>query len=361
MYQNESIYIAGPECFYPGGTKILDAMRRRAESFGFTVSLPNDVPLKLDHEDLRKNGDAIFQNCADSMNRSTAIVADLETFRGTEPDGGSIYEVGMAFARGARCYAYTRDKRAMVHKYQGAQLQGGAVHDLDGRVLPYQNLPFSPAVLGSCKIIEGDFDDCLRLLMCDIDEERKRGTRAAPVENTPPRKSALSDKPVVYLAGPARYSTGAAEQYAKMGALCANYGFHAIDPMAGMALLNTREDPYAGAGAAFQNWQQCVRDCDILLADLNDFHGLEPNSDVSFEAGMAWQLGKTCFGYMADTTIMRKRIPHYGEERENRDIYGNDVENFGYPINLMFASSMPVFEGDFEAVLEKAVKEATAQ
>ncbi len=361
MYQSESIYIAGPECFYTGGVKILNAMRRRAESFGFTVTLPNDNPLRLDNKDLRKNGDDIFKNCAHSINKSTAIIVDLETFRGAEPDGGSIYEVGMAYAQKARCYAYTRDKRAMVHKYQGARLQNGLVYDLDGRVLPYQNLPFSPAVVGSCKIIEGDFDDCLQLLMTDIDEERKHGAQSATIELLPPRKSALSDKPVVYLASPVRYDTGAAERYAQMKNLCVDKGFYAIDPMEGMALLKAQANPYAGAGAAFQNWQQCVRDCDILLADLNDFHGWEPNSDVSFEAGMAWQLGKTCYGYMADTAIMRKRIPHYGEERENRDIYGNDVENFGYPVNLMFASSMPVFEGDFEAVLEKVVKEATAQ
>lgn len=353
MYQGEHIYIAGPECFYSGGTQILDSMRRRAESFGFTVSLPNDNPHKLDHKDLRLNGDAIFKNCADSMNLTTAIIVDLEFFRGTEPDGGSIYEVGMAYARGARCYAYTRDKRATIHKYQGATLKNGQVYDLEGRVLPYQNLPFSPSVVGSCKIIQGDFDDCLHMLMTDIDEERKLGCGVVPTNPPKPNKSSLSDKPVVYLATTHRYNRDAAKQYASLQNICKDLGWYAIDPMDGMAQLAKEGDPYKSAYAAFQVWQSHVRDCDFLVADLNNFHGWEPNNDVSFEAGMAWQLGKQCAAYMHNTANMRHRIPHYGEDQKYRDIFGNDVENFSYPINLMFASSMPIYQGDDGEVLDK--------
>ena len=177
MSKKECIYIAGPECFYRDGFTALDAMRRYAEYNGFDVSLPNDTPLKLDHEDLRLNADAIFGNCRVSMNRSTIIIADLEFYRGPEPDGGTIYELGMAYARGIRCYGYTRDKRSMVWKYQHAALRGGEVYDLKGRVLAYKDLPFSPDVVGSTKIVEGDFRDCLRALMTDLEEERKLGPR----------------------------------------------------------------------------------------------------------------------------------------------------------------------------------------
>ena len=116
FYQDENLYLAGPECFYPNGSQRLAAMRRQAEAYGFGVALPNDNPLSLDNADLQKNADSLFKNCADSINASTAILVDLETFRGTEPDGGSICELGMAYARNLRCYGYTRDGRNMVHK-----------------------------------------------------------------------------------------------------------------------------------------------------------------------------------------------------------------------------------------------------
>jgi nucleoside 2-deoxyribosyltransferase len=361
ILEGEAIYIAGPECFYVNGYDSLGAMRKESEYYGCKVTLPNDNPLNLDHEDLRKNADEIFVNCANSMNQSTAIIADLETFRGCEPDGGSIYEIGMAYARGIRCYGYTRDLRNMVHKYPLAVLKDGVVYDHDGRELPYQNLPFSPCVMGSCKVIEGNYSDCLQQMIADIHEEQKDAViRSRKKEACVPGSTLeKQDRPVVYLAGPERYDRDAAAVYEKRKALCESYGLMAVTPMddaPGVERISS-ENPYLQAYNDFDRWQQHVRNCDIILGNLNDFHGWEPNSDVSFECGMAWQLGKKCFGYMDSTAIMRKRIPHYGEDKNNKDIYGNDVENFNYPINLMFSSSMPILEGSFEQALEQMAEQ----
>ncbi|MPN55245.1 hypothetical protein SDC9_202925 [bioreactor metagenome] len=117
------------------------------------------------------------------------------------------------------------------------------------------------------------------------------------------------------------------------------------------------EDPYARAAQTLRRNAEHVRACDILIANLNDFHGWEPESDTSFECGMAFQLGKRLYGYMDSTLRMRDRVPSLGEANGWRDICGCNVENFDYPLNLMFASSMPVLEGTFEQVIEKIVKE----
>ena len=129
LFEKETLYIAGPECFYTNGYTLWNAMRLQAEYLGFRVAMPSDTPLDLSHEDLRKNADEIFRNCAKCMNESTAILVDLEAFRGSEPDGGSIFELGMAYARGLRCYGFTRDKRSIVWKQQGISLRDGAVRD----------------------------------------------------------------------------------------------------------------------------------------------------------------------------------------------------------------------------------------
>ncbi|NMD38233.1 MAG: hypothetical protein GYA87_06080, partial [Christensenellaceae bacterium] len=121
-YEGESIYIAGPACFYHNGYTLWHALRGIAEYYGFKVMIPTTRPLKLDNEDLRKNADEIFRDCAYAMNNSTAIIGDLESFRGTEPDGGTLYEIGMAYAAGHRLYAYTRDKRPLVHKLRTANI-----------------------------------------------------------------------------------------------------------------------------------------------------------------------------------------------------------------------------------------------
>ena len=204
---SEAIYIAGPECFYIDGNARLNAMRRIAEARGHSATLPNDTPLELDNEDLRINADIIFENCAQSMNASTAIICDLEFYRGAEPDGGSIYEIGMAYARGIKCYAYTRDKRNMCWKYQGLRLLEGKPYDLKGRALPYAELPFSPNVIGSTKIVEGDFSAALTALENDAEEERKfsahPGYKSWKPEFTK-RELSTEGRPVVYIAGPQR-------------------------------------------------------------------------------------------------------------------------------------------------------------
>ena len=73
---------------------------------------------------------------------------------------GTIYELGMAYGKGARCYGYTRDKRPLAWKDQKYVLKDGVVYDEHGKEAPYKELPFSPAIIGSTKIIEGDFGDC---------------------------------------------------------------------------------------------------------------------------------------------------------------------------------------------------------
>jgi len=357
LFSREKLYLAGPECFYSNGYTLWEAMRKKAEYYGFCVTMPSDNPVDLTHEDLRENANAIFQNCAKCINESTAIIVDLETFRGSEPDGGSIYELGMAYARGIRCYAYTRDRRAMTWKHQGVTIKGGEVRDIDGRVLPYQDIPFAPTIFGSCKILEGTFDDCLQLLMIDIEEENKNGILGICTTQRAKLGPRVNEKPLIYLAGPERYDPDAAERYRKMKQICEGYGYDVLTPIdrARNETVVIEGNPFQRAAIQFYRYTQHVRDCDIILANLNDFRGYEPNNDVSFECGMGYQLGKKLIGYMDSTTIMKKRIPNYGAEREYRDECGRNAENFDYPINLMFSGSMPILEAScFEDVMRQA-------
>lgn len=80
LFSKEKLYLAGPECFYTNGYTLWDAMRRKAEYNGFGVTMPGDNQLDMSSPDLRDHAKAIFQNCANCMNESTAILVDLENF-----------------------------------------------------------------------------------------------------------------------------------------------------------------------------------------------------------------------------------------------------------------------------------------
>ena len=100
-----------------------------------------------------------------------------------------------------------------------------------------------------------------------------------------------------------------------------------------------------------------MRNCDVIIANLNDYRGYEVNNEVGFECGMAFQLGKKLYGYMDNAAPLIEKIPHLGEEKEFRDHTGSNVENFNYPANLMFGSSMKIFEGKFEEIISKVAED----
>jgi len=359
LYKDVAIYIAGPECFYINGQEMLAAMRKLAESHGFKVTLPNDHPLDMGNEDLRKRADSIFEDLKKAINLSTVIISDLEAYRGAEPDSGTIYEIGMAYARGIRSYGYTRDKRSLGTKNQQAVLRDRELYDERGQVMPYAELPFAPTVIGSTKIVEGDFNDCLSALMVDIEEECK--AKALKSIGSKPARAIKKEgeRPVVYLSGFERYAPDGQDVYQNMKAICESYGLAAVSPLdeaAGLIKIET-DNPYVKASNIFDQYQRHVRQCDIIIANLNDYRGHEICNDVGFECGMGFQLGKQLYGYMDDAKPLIDRIPHLGADSGFRDHTGSNVENFNYPANLMFACSMKIFEGKFEDIIVKIVND----
>ena len=386
IFQEEKIYIAGPECFYEGGTEQLQAMKKSAEVCGFGVTLPNDHPLDMENPDLQKRADSIFADLETVMKETTVVIADLEAFRGAEADSGTIYELGMAYAKKARCYGYTRDKRSLSWKDQSYRLQRSDILDEHGAPAPYPDLPFAPSVVASTKIVEGDFNSCLRYLMTDIEEEvKRRGLEKIGIlpvcadSKMETMQRAKTQRLRVYLSGPERYALDARSRYEKYKALGESLGLEiltpldglpellqsctaaavskaseAADPEQGSSILSAlSENPYMRAAVMFKAWQRSIADCDVILADLNDYRGYECSNDVGFECGAAFQLGKKCFGYMSDTRRMRDRIPNHGDAEGFRDLNGANVENFDYPVNLMFASSMTILEGGAESALHR--------
>lgn len=358
LVSKEALYIAGPECFYTYGYDALAAMRARAEALGFCVTLPNDDPLDMNNENLQKRADSIFANLEEVMLKTTAIVADLEAYRGAGPDSGTIFEIGMAYAKGAKCYGYTRDKRSFGSKNLNSYLCDGKVTDEFGNCEMYQRLPFSPTIIGSTKIIEGDFDDCLKMIICDKEEEIKLQNKEKLQEKSTEKcASDISKKeePLVYLSGVERYQKNAEEIFAQKKEICRKYGLKAVTPTdlaEGVKEIIT-DQPYLWAANLFEHYQNHVRTCDVIIADLNNYRGYEVNNDVGFECGMAFQLGKKMYGYMDNADPLVKRLPHLGEMCEFRDHTGSNVENFDYPVNLMFGCSMDIVKGAFEETIKK--------
>ena len=84
-----------------------------------------------------------------------------------------------------------------------------------------------------------------------------------------------------------------------------------------------------------------MRRSDIIIAQLEDWRGAEPDSGTAFEAGMCYGLGYPCYYFMSDSRPLIERIScHKGEDGLYRDVEGYVVENFGYPVASRLGSTM---------------------
>lgn len=354
MIRDEHLYLAGPVCFYPRGYSMWYKWRSEAEYHGAVVELPNDNWSSVPGDTLEER---IINNCDISMRKCTACLANIENHRGLMPDAGTVFELGMAYGLGLKCYAYTRDRRPMSLKYYGPVLTVDGTLDREGERLDGE-LPFGDCIVSACKVVEGSFTDCLRTFMEDIDEEsKKKAVRGYSVKKTEHvSRLSGSGKPLVYV-GDCLRGKEYASRHEEMRKVLESRGFEAVFPEDRCPDIPDRQgsdDPVVRAYDRFDNYQQHVRDCDIYLAVLDDHRGYEVDSDVAFESGMAYMLpGKKMYGWMADGRGMAERTCSVPSEEGPRDINGWSTEADPFPVNMMYGRT-PIFNGmSFASAVEE--------
>lgn len=138
----------------------------------------------------------------------------------------------------------------------------------------------------------------------------------------------------VYLAGFDVFRVDAIERGEYLKRLCREQGLEGLYPFD-----NEVADGLAPAEMAAQICRlnlAMIRDADAVLANLNPFRGLEPDSGTAFEVGAAVALGKPVWAYFEPQGSMRQWLPG---DAAGRDADGYFIEDFGLPRNLMLACS----------------------
>lgn len=152
----------------------------------------------------------------------------------------------------------------------------------------------------------------------------------------------------IYLAGPDVFRPDASVWAEAARRLCAEFG-HA-------ALLPLDNEETTAAGICFANLDM-LRSADAVIANLNPFRGLEPDSGTCVEVGYALALEKPVIGYLADSRPLLDRVAAAAggslARRSGRpvDASGRHVEDFGLPLNLMLAVPARVVAGGLREAL----------
>lgn len=141
----------------------------------------------------------------------------------------------------------------------------------------------------------------------------------------------------IYLAGPDVFRKDAIEHGEYLKNLCKKHGFEGLYPFDNEVDFSV-QNPDKQIYEANVNM---IKDCDIILANLNPFRG--PSADVGtvFEVGMGLGLGKIVVGYR-DSALGEYKI------RVPKDDL--NVEDFGLKDNLMIDNGVKIFDSIDQAL-----------
>lgn len=164
----------------------------------------------------------------------------------------------------------------------------------------------------------------------------------------------------IYLAGPDVFRPDAAAHGRMLVALCAAQGFEGVFPL-DESLDGGQGSPHEVAARIYRRNIAHIERCDAVLANLDFFRGLEPDSGTCFEVGYAVARGKPVVGYVQGegSFAERMRSRHPGWLRGDVDAEGWTLEEFGLPLNLMLAVPCRIVVGDAAAALAVLRREHT--
>jgi nucleoside 2-deoxyribosyltransferase len=147
----------------------------------------------------------------------------------------------------------------------------------------------------------------------------------------------------LYLAGPDVFRPDALAWAEAARALCARFGHRALVPL---------DNEETTAGGIYRANIALIRSADAVVANLNPFRGLEPDSGTCVEVGFALALEKPVIGYLEDPRPLAERATvRVSDAGRPLDRDGLHVEDFGLPLNLMLAVPVRLVTGGLEEAL----------
>lgn len=160
----------------------------------------------------------------------------------------------------------------------------------------------------------------------------------------------------IYLAGPEVFKVNAKEIGSYLVKKCEEHGYKGLFPLDNEIAAGSKASM---SKAIFLANKKMIEECDIVVANLNDWRGKEPDSGTVWECGYASALGKRVIAYMDSTSPYLSKFDLDIKISESNGFMvtldENDliIEDFDNPLNLMLAESVEkIIEGDIEEVFK---------
>ena len=161
----------------------------------------------------------------------------------------------------------------------------------------------------------------------------------------------------IYLAGPDVFRKDPIEHFKELKKLCDKWGFIGLAP-----LDNTIEIPEdklnspAHSRAIFVANVSLIKECDIIVANLEPFRGASIDDGTAWEIGCGYALGKKIWGYSSFSNFSLKAITNIMFDLNRQEEFP-EVEDFGNTANLMICDSIKKTSGSIFKTFEECLED----
>lgn len=158
-----TLYLAGFDVFRPDAAAYGRSLKALCAQHGLEGLYPLDncAPSGLHGRAL---ADWIFRGNIELIRRADGVMANLNPFRGAEPDSGTAFEVGYAIAMNKPVWAYTSVDRSIVEQVatgQACDASGPRHVDANGYSVEDFGMNLNLMLACSAAVVIGDAGVCL--------------------------------------------------------------------------------------------------------------------------------------------------------------------------------------------------------
>lgn len=167
-----TLYLAGPDVFRPDARERGQMLKDACAAFGFEGLFPLDQDVPAQIIDPAAQAAWIYRANIGLIERADAVLANLDFFRGPEPDSGTCFEVGYAVAKGKPVYGYIPEHGSFAERIRlrhPEAVGADGVLDVRGWLFEEFGLPLNLMLSVPAPLVVGDARTALARLRREVD------------------------------------------------------------------------------------------------------------------------------------------------------------------------------------------------
>ncbi|MBD9677648.1 nucleoside 2-deoxyribosyltransferase [Pseudomonas sp. PDM18] len=162
------LYLAGPDVFLPDAFEQGERLKALCAEFGVQGLYPLDHSVPAGIVEPVAQARWIYQANLDLIRQADAVLANLNPFRGAEPDSGTAFELGYAAALGKPLFGYIDEGGNCAERLPCEWHGEEPGRDRDGNQIEGFGLPLNLMLGVPAKIAVGGAREALELLRKEL-------------------------------------------------------------------------------------------------------------------------------------------------------------------------------------------------